>query len=162
MEGEQCFLRFRTVFEQHVLSRLDLRSLMSLSVTCRGLHCWVCSLPRTFWQVGPATPQPDTMQTLSCLPGPASGVLLPGLLPKHTSLATCRQKYSGTRPTHSGQISVTALCCCRTHKIWEWHQATQQPCIPRPPSWRPCRQRVSSAGASWKGTPRHSSQQSHY
>ena len=53
MEGEQCFLRFRNVFEQHVLSRLDLRSLMSFAVTCRGLHRWVCSLPRTFWQVGP-------------------------------------------------------------------------------------------------------------
>ena len=50
-DGQQCFLGFAPVFEQHVLPRLDVQSLLLLAATCRGLHSWLTSLPPVFWQV---------------------------------------------------------------------------------------------------------------
>ena len=49
-DGQQYFLGFAPVFEQHVLPRLDVQSLLLLAATCRGFHSWLPN-PPVFWQV---------------------------------------------------------------------------------------------------------------
>ena len=51
VSGQQYFLSSTKVFEQHVLPWLDVRSLMRLASTSKGLHSWLTKLPHTFWQV---------------------------------------------------------------------------------------------------------------